>query len=264
MAWKKAKTGVVAGVAVFCATGTTVVVVEKVVSPAVDESFWEMKAENWKRAPAVLIIRPTRYTDSQTMTLHSSEDKGGGKAIMHHTDLAGLLMWAYSIGKFRMIRPEAFPKDWFDLMLTLPDHQREALQKAIRRKFGFTGRRETRETDVLVLKVKDPGLLALHASKRGSKMDFKHDFKEGKSSWMYANFPITSEVEILEGLFFKPVIVPSELSGNYDLTFQWDDAKGMEAQLERERALSDQLAQAGLELVPSREPIEMLVVGKAH
>jgi hypothetical protein len=37
----------------------------------------------------------------------------------------------------------------------------------------------------------------------------------------------------------------------------------MEAQMRREQALSDQLAQAGLEFVPGRELIEMLVVEKA-
>jgi uncharacterized protein (TIGR03435 family) len=151
-----------------------------------------------------------------------------------------------------MILPADVPKNHFDLMLTLPDHQLEALQKAIQRQFGFAARPETRETDVLLLKVKDPRLLALHASKRGSKMGFKHD----EGLWAWTNFPISFVADYLEGTFDKPVIVQPGLSGNYDITFQWEDVEG------KKQALTDELAQAGLELVPSREPVEMLVVEK--
>jgi uncharacterized protein (TIGR03435 family) len=75
--------------------------------------------------------------------------------------------------------------------------------------------------------------------------------------WGWSNFPISSVADYLEGTFDKPVIVQPGLSGNYDITFQWEDAQG------KKQALTDELAQAGLELVPSCEPIEMLVVEKA-
>jgi len=252
MAWTKAKTVMVAGAAALLATGTTVVVVEKVVSPSVDESFWEMKVENLKKAPPVLIIRPTRYSDNEMMSMN---DQGNviGKVITHNTDVTGLLQIAYSIGQFRTVLPAGVPTNHFDLMLTLPGHQKEALQKAIQKKFGITARRETRETDVLVLKVKDPALLARHASKRDSKVDFK----PGTNSCAYSNFPISMEAQMLEAFSFKPVIVQPGLSGNYDITFQWEDINS------REQAISRNLAQAGLELVPSRESIELLVVEKA-
>jgi uncharacterized protein (TIGR03435 family) len=251
MAWTKAKTVVVASAAILFATGTTVVVVEKVVSPSVDESFWEMKVENLKKAPPVLIIRSARYSDNAMMSIN---DNGNviSKVIAHNMDVPGLLQIAYSFSRQRMILPASVPTNHFDLMLTLPAHQKEALQEAIKRKFGFTARRETRETEVLLLKVKDPGLLALHASKRGSKMGFKHD----EGMWAWTNFPISFVADTLENLFDKPVIVQPGLSARYDITFQWEDVNN------REQAVSNELAQAGLELVPSREPIEMLVVEK--
>jgi len=104
-----------------------------------------------------------------------------------------------------------------------------------------------------VLKVKDPGLLALHASKPGSKKNFKN----GERMWAWSNFPISTIAQFSETRFYKPVVVQPGLSGNYDFTFQWEDVQGMQ------QALSNDLAQAGLELVPGREPIEMLVVEKA-
>ena len=255
MAWTKAKTVVVAGAAVLFATGTTVVVVEKVRSPAVDESLWEMKVENLKKAPSVLIIRPTRcYSPTKSASVNIYDGKVIRKIIAQNVGYVTLLNYAYSLSRQRMVLPTDIPTNHFDLMLTLSDRQLEALQKAIQGQFGFAARRETRETDVLLLKVKDPKLLALHASKRGSKMHFKYD----EGLWALSNFPISDVADYLEGTFDKPAIVQPGLSGNYDITFQWDEAQG------KKQALTDELAQAGLELVPSREPIEMLVVEKTQ
>ena len=255
MAWTKAKTIIVVSVAVLFSTGTTVVVVEKVRSSAVDESFWQLMPDNLRKAPSVLIIRPTRYespTKSGSMNLY--DGKVIRNVIAQNADFAGLLQYAYSLSRQRMLLPTDIPTNHFDLMLTLPDHQLEVLQKAIQRQFGFAARRETRETDVLLLKVKDPKLLALHASKRGSKMHFKYD----EGLWALSNFPISDVADYLEGTFDKPVIVQPGLSDRYDITFQWEDAQG------KKQALTDELAQAGLELAPSRESIEMLVVEKAR
>jgi len=64
----------------------------------------------------------------------------------------------------------------------------------------------------------------------------------------------------LKGRFKIPVIDQTGLSKQYDYYLKWDEkdrdhlnSTGLQ------RALLDQL---GLELVPSREPIEMLVVEK--
>jgi uncharacterized protein (TIGR03435 family) len=210
-----------------------------------------MKVENLRKAPSVLIIRPTRYSDSGIMSIYNDGDVTS-KVIAHNMGFIGLLQQAYSIGQFRMVLPAGVPTNHFDLMLTLPDHQKEALRKAIQQKFGFTARRETRDTDVLLLKIKDPGLLAAHVSKRGSKMHFEND----KNRWTWSNFPMSFVAEFLESTFRQPVIVSPGLSGNYDITFRWNDEQ------DEKQALTDELAQAGLELVPGSEPIEMLVVEK--
>jgi uncharacterized protein (TIGR03435 family) len=157
-----------------------------------------------------------------------------------------------------MILPASIPTGSFDVMVTLPSHQHEALQKAIEQRFGFTARPETRETDVLMLKVKDPGLLAAHASKPESQ----RQFKPGKGSLAFVNSPISFEARELEGLYLQPIfdrpviVVEPGLTGNYDLTFQWKDENG------KKQAFTDELARAGLELVPTNMPVELLVVEK--
>src|ERR1017187_9190597 len=255
MAWTKAKTIVVAGAAVLFATGTTVVVVERVVSPSVNESFWELKRENLRKAPPVLIIRPTRYFSPTNGGIMSNTDNGkdARETIARNVSVANLLAIAFSADLHETILPPDLPTNNFDLMLTLRDHQLEALQKAIERKFGLTAHRETFVTNELQLRVRDPELLAVHAGKRGTKTDFKNDAR----SYTFVNFPISMEARMLEGFFLKPVVLAPGLSGNYSLTFKWEDANHLR------EAVSNDLAGAGLELVPTNVPIEMLVVEKA-
>jgi uncharacterized protein (TIGR03435 family) len=254
MAWTKAKTAIVAGVGVLLAAGTTSIVIEKVESPSVDESFWEMKLENLHKAPPVIIIRPTHYSDHTAMTDRE-------KWIAHNMDFKGLLEVAYAFtnsdgyqvfSRERMILPTDAPKSRYDLMFTLSNHSMEKLQQAISRTTGFAARKEIRQTDVFLLNIKDPVLLALHVSKKGTKMNHKQE----NNMWAAFNQPISDTARFLEGVFHKPVLAPPDLSGRYDFTFQWQDS-----QL-RPEALKQGLDEAALELAPTNMPVEMLVVEK--
>jgi uncharacterized protein (TIGR03435 family) len=252
MAWAKAKTAVVVGAGLLVAAGTTTVVVEKAISPAVDESFWEAKVENLHKAPPVLIIRPTRFSDN--IMVVGGTNQTMSRTIAHNLDVAGLIQFAYACySRPKLVLPAAVPTNRFDLMLTLRTNQLEMLQQAIQRQFGLTAHREIRETEALRLQVKDPGLLALHASKPGSKMNFTN----GANFVSFFSYPIDSESETLAVFFSKPVVLEPGLSGkNYDLTYRWENPDDIKP------AVSRELAQAGLELVPTNLPIEMLVVEK--
>jgi uncharacterized protein (TIGR03435 family) len=251
MAWTKAKTAVVTGVVVLLAAGTTTVVVEKAAAPAVDESFWAMKLENLDRAPAVLIIRPTRYY-SPTNSHSMMNDQG--KIIAQNMDFRNLLEDAYSFKRSRMIVPAGIAPGPFDLMLTLRDHPKEALQQALDRQFGLACRREMVETNVLLLQVKDSRLLAQHVSRQPNR-----NFKYGPGLWSWVDFPMSAAAGVLEDVIFgQPVVVQAGLADRYDLTLQWGEHENMR------EAVTAELAQAGLELVPARQPVEMLVVEKAR
>jgi hypothetical protein len=112
IAWTNAKTAIVVGVGVLLAAGTTTVVIHKVEATSVNESFWEMKLENLKKAPSVLIIRPTRFSDRASMV-------GGNGLIAHNLDFKGLLEFAYvftnsdgwhPFSRERMILPVGVPQ----------------------------------------------------------------------------------------------------------------------------------------------------------
>ena len=257
MAWSKLKLAIAVGVGVLLAAGTTALMVEKVRTPTVDESFWEVTTENLDRAPAVVLIRPARYADYQAAT---DDD---GRTIAHNLNVASLLEWAYSIQPLRMILPDGLPKGRYELMLTQRDHPKEALQKALQRQFGISCRREMRETNVLLLAVKDPGLLARHVNQLGLK-----SYHQSGVMRNWINSPITDVTQYLESQAFnRPVVVQPGLDARYDLTFQLDPQYGVNGRNTStawQEAATAGLAQAGLELVPTNLPIEMLVVEKTQ
>jgi uncharacterized protein (TIGR03435 family) len=226
--------------------GTAIILAASVTAIAVDESFWKMKIENLQTAPAVMIVRPAQYSDHQAMT----DDEG--RIIAHNMNFVGLLQIAYSFSPQRMILPSNAPSGRFELMLTLPDHQKEALQKAIKQQFGYTARIEIHWTDVFLLKVKDSKLLALHIDKHGGKLSIK----QTSVARGWSNCPISVVTKYLEGTFDKPVVAQSDLSENYDISFQREDGQ------DRKQIFADELAQAGLELISTNMPIEALVVEK--
>lgn len=76
-----------------------------------------------------------------------------------------------------------------------------------------------------------------------------------------ANMSVSSLAGFLEGYFDIPVIDQTSLTGKYDIDLKWPDPDWRHHNSEAlKQALLDQL---GLELVPGREPIEMLVVEKS-
>jgi uncharacterized protein (TIGR03435 family) len=226
--------------------GTTIIFAAGIAAVAVDESFWKMKLDNLQTSPEVVIMRPSQYSDHMAMT----DDEG--RIIAHNLKFWGLLQVAYSFSPQRMILPNNIPTGEFELMLTLTKHQKEALQKVIEQQFGYTAKSETLETNIILLKAKDPKLLAIHVSKPGSKLNIKQDI--GIRAWL--NCPISYVAKHLESTFDKPVVAQPGLSGNYDITLKWVDGKN------RKQVFSDELAQAGLELILTNMPLEMLVVEK--
>src|SRR5262249_45011467 len=131
----------------------------------------------------------------------------------------------------------------------------EALQRELKDKLGLVGRVETRDEDVLLLKVSRPN----HAS--GLKPPTKINFSDNWGYFLFHGKTISSahpsDLSLaldLELLFEKPVIDQTGLTQKFDIDLKWEgDLEALK------RALHDQL---GLELVPANQPVEILVVEK--
>jgi uncharacterized protein (TIGR03435 family) len=253
MAWTKAKTAVAGGLALLLAAGTTTVLVKQFSPPSVDESLWSVNPDNLAKAPAVLIIRPTRYPGS------SGSVDSGNKVIGRNMAAHSLFVRAYNFSPYRMVLPPEAARQHYDLMLTLASHQAESLREEIKRQLGLVARRETRLTDVLLLRARNPERLESRSSGGGPRARYSTaDQFVGRI--VVTNEPMSGLAVTLEGFFEKPTLDQTGLAGTYDINLQW---KTRARRHEKEAAVLDQLNQLGLELVPGREPIEMLVVEKA-
>ena len=84
--------------------------------------------------------------------------------------------------------------------------------------------------------------------------------RSGAGEYFFTNYPLSTFAGSLEYRLQIPVIDQTELTNSFDFDLKWNQPVDQPLDLENlKQALTDQL---GLELVPSREPIEMLVVEK--
>jgi uncharacterized protein (TIGR03435 family) len=266
MAWTKMKSAIVIAAVALAGAGTTTLTI-KVVSHYREESIWNnitgthISAELKSAQPAVS-IRPTRFTREV-----ADFAEMWGKSIGVYQPFEWLLAKAYGISACRVLALTPLPPGDFDFITSVSQRPREALQKMIKQKFGITGRRETRETDVLLLKVKwqnAPGLKPT-PSKAGSSMSSEF---QGVGHLSCTDGPISSLIYGLQYYLQVPVVDRTGLAGRFDVDLTWDDEMKWDGTGHYYFSNPDGLKQVvldqlGLELVPSREPIEMLVVEKA-
>jgi uncharacterized protein (TIGR03435 family) len=266
MAWTKAKTVIVAAAVVALATGAATVVTTKLAAktnePSVDpiyERIWSHPNSQsiplLEKAPPILLVRPTHYW-IQSGGLWDSQ----GKGFFVNSSVKDLIGIAWNLPQTRMVFPGGMPKGNFDLMETLPAGQNtQALKDEIKKQFGLVAHQETRETDVLLLEVSDPIKLNGHISHRG----YASAYMTGDNDMQYYHFKHESVSNLgsaLESFLGSPVIDRSGVSGHYNFELKWPTR--LTGTDQRGPAVRDQFADFGLELVPSHEPVEMLVIEK--
>jgi uncharacterized protein (TIGR03435 family) len=263
MAWTKAKTALVACSAAVLATGTTTVVVEEIISfnrQTVYEAIFEhpdaSSIARLEKAPAVLIVRPTRYPGGGGGTWTPN-----GKGVFVGASLSYMLCWAYGTLPTRMMLPPGAPGGKYDYLDTLPNGHQEALRAKIKKQFGLIAHTETRDTDVLLLKIKDETSLQSHRSAGGNTRSYI--IEENQAVIYHLDNETLSDVaRSLEGYFEKPVISGTGSTTRYTFEMQWPmSLTGTEGVAQ---TLQEQLDQLGFELVPTNMPIEILVAEKTR
>ena len=257
MAWTKARTIIVVGASVLLAAGTTTVTIKEIAAHRVDES-WRVPNPDHDHAPFLVEILPTKFPDSvDSLNRGSRGDNwiGIGRRVR---DIAGI---AYGWRTGRILFADTEPTDRYDFISTLPQGSAAALQAELKRKLGFVGHREMRDMDVLVLKVRRSNAPGLKPPIDGRNDGCSRGRYHCDNAPLYsdsAHFP--GITRFLEEYFEMPVIDQTGLTQNYHIDLKWNERWGQDPNHDAlKQALLDQL---GLELVPGREPVEMLVVEK--
>src|ERR1700722_585578 len=129
-----------------------------------------------------------------------------------------LVRLAYNWAPGRVVFPEGEPADLYDFATTLPNGGEEALKEKIKQSFGYDIQQVTTNTDVLVLRVKNPGGPALKPHVPGTPANCMYDIRGGITSM---DMPISMPpphtywglARPLEIYFKVPVVDETGLSG---------------------------------------------------
>ena len=260
MAWTKAKTAIVVGVSVLLAAGTTTVTVKEIQHYRTpDWQLGEIGTELLRHAPHEVVILPTKSAQrSRQRGTGGMTWMESGRALGINQPVKSILRIAYDAASpYRMVLNTELPAEKYDFLSNLPTGSREALQLALKKKFGVVGRFETRDTDVLFLKVKRSPAPSLRPS---TASDVFGSSGGGQISITGQSLSLNL-VPNLEEIFEMPVIDHTGLTGRYDVKLKWHESNsGHTNPDDLKQALLDQL---GLELVPGRESVEILIVEKA-
>ena len=262
LAWTKAQTAIVAGVGLLLAAGTTAITVKAIQQP--HNYSWRVKGATRVEAAHILGTWPAQVWIEPAKAPHSGHSLIGrdanGRIMGRNTPFSWLLSNAYGKTQVWMVLPTDITDDHgYDYMANLNHGSAEALQQAINKTFGVVARRELRETNVLILRIADTRVQGIRPPTANPRTEQQFDIDA--ITWF--DQPLSVLDVFLEYVVFKtPILDQTGLTQHYDFSIRWDeqwwsrnrnDLKGFNEQLR---------SQLGLELVPSHEPIEMLVVEK--
>lgn len=247
MTWSKSKSAIVIVASLVAAIGTASAIYEKIWKQPYGESI-----DLLETAPPALIIRPSHFKPGEYPSGGNFGTQSGKwmETCITVPDLLGL---AYSSYVDRMVLPPEMPKGTYDLMLTLPDHQMEALRAEIKKQFGLTAKKEERETDVLFVRIKDPAKLQAQATKNG-EMVLDH------GALISRMFDLEQALEVS---LHKPVTDQTGTAAtNYNFNYDFKLKRSEPIEKQMKYIKDTVLDRCGLEFIPGRERIEMLIVEK--
>ena len=262
MAWTKAKTAIAAGMVVLLAAGTMTVAVKKLSASKYDSYFTQMDSAKLWAVPPMVIVRPTQYAGEGNQII--AADAGPIDRVMRRDcPLVWILADAYGHGPERMILPDDFPTNCYDLLLTVPIHPVDALREELRKGFGIVGHTETRETDVLILRKANNGVTGTMRPTTSRSHTISCD--PGKLALV--NYTMPEFADALGGGYFgKPVIDETGMTNSYDISMHWEGnydsgwTRDNNWNEQREMFAGKLREQLGLEVVPARRSVEMLVI----
>jgi uncharacterized protein (TIGR03435 family) len=260
MAWTKAKTGILVGVGILLAAGTTTLTIEEIQK---NKTYpWQIESQEGmfdrsllRQQPPQVRILPSRFTNWAMGYSDDNYHKVMGTGVSAQT----LISIAYGNDtSARTILSAQLPEGHYDFIACLPGGNAEALQREIRRKFGVVARHEPRAVDVLLLKLKSLNTSGLKRS--DPRADESMMWEAAGSRLEVRNEPLIDLVSDLEALANIPIIDRTGLTNRFDFDLNCRQTELVNRNWEVVNRALDQL---GLELTPSHKSIEMLIVEKA-
>jgi hypothetical protein len=240
MAWTKTNTAVAIGIGLLLAAGTATVAVKGIgvlQTPAWQKQYDLSYVD--KLPPQVKIL------PSLPSTLRSGLHAGGvrnGKGLAIGQSIRDIVMAAYNVQSAQLIWDAPVPGTGkYDVLANLPGGDRSnflAMRNAIRKTYAL----------ILAVEFSNaPGFRPAVPGEFSGNEQFNSYSAHGQA--------MGTLVDYLESCLGIVIIDQTKLNGVYNIDFKWDGRtrEGLEKRL---------LDQVGLELIPTNQPVQMLLMEK--
>src|SRR6185437_11060456 len=190
--------------------------------PSIKDDYFALDLRSLRSAPAGLIVlRPTRFPFLKEKGVLRAEAPSSSD---HHlwqmgrnVPLRDVIAAGYESDPLRVVMPPDATTNHFDYLMTGTSNQLVAFQALIHRKLGYVADKESRQTDVLALKIANPALGALTVS----RPDEKRRIHLQKEKLYFSQIPLQTLVEIF-GPFLELPAVDKTDTNHYDFTIDWN------------------------------------------
>jgi len=269
MAWTKLKIAVVAGAGLLLAAGTATITIAEI--EAHQTYPWQINEGTGDGSilkqfpPQVAIARSkfpgTGYQHRGHVLIVNYGGAVGYKMLGINRSVEQMMATVYDgygDGQVRTIEPTDMPQGSYDFIANLAKDNKEAMQSAIRKKFGLSARHETQERDVILMRLKNPGapgLIPIHDNIIGG----------GPLTQGLGRLRVTEEtfglaMDLEDTYFHLPVLDQTGLKDRFKFDLRWPNPDPTGQNLDGLKQAM--LEKYGFELVSSREPIDVLVIEK--
>ena len=255
------KTTVTVGGAILMALALATVVKSQSTSTA-NDSYFEPETDKLQLAPANLaVVQPTHFPEEAAKIRHLHDGDSLARTVGRNVAFRDLIAEAYDCSPGRVVLPPEAPLGGFDFLATVSPQTRQHLRAAIAKELGYTASSETRDTDVLVLQVKDPALPGLIVSSGG---EANIEYRDGKL--YFTHQPLSVVLKGLEDGLALPVMDQTGLTNCYDFSVAWNGkvTGAMRNGGFHLDGVQKVLNGWGLELKPDTARLELFAVKKAR
>jgi len=269
MAWTKLKMAVVAGAGLLLAAGTATITIAEI--EAHQTYPWQINEGTGDGSilkqfpPQVAIARSkfpgTGYQHRGHVLIVNYGGAVGYKMLGINRSVEQMMATVYDgygDGQVRTVEPADMPQGSYDFIANLAKDNKEAMQSAIRKKFGLSARHETQERDVILMRLKNPGapgLIPIHDNIIGGGPLIQG---LGRLRVTEETFGLAMDLE--DTYFHLPVLDQTGLKDRFKFDLRWPNPDPTGQNLDGLKQAM--LEKYGFELVSSREPIDVLVIEK--
>lgn len=187
---------------------------------------------------------------------------------LQNVELSRAIEIAFNTKPARILAEAELPKDKYDFVMNAPpvkdrqkrrDRYEAVFAQAVAATFGVTVKRETREVDLLVLRTNATAFERLSQSGNPGGRYLLGPCEGDKVEASASDKPLSSLAEALETVAEKPVLDETGLTNHFSYHIKWEQKDFHQPNFP---GMTAALSQLGLELVPAKKSVELIVVSE--